>query len=100
MIASSSTRAQKPIVRNGRPGGEGSCGPRPPRSPREPRSRRSSSPSLWNLFTRLLLQNAHVGQVSITFGSVHAIADHEFVPDRPALVVHGHGDLPARDLVQ
>src|ERR1041385_6140486 len=100
MIASSRTRAQKPMVRKGRPGGEGSCGPRPPRSPRWPRSRRSSSPSLWKMFTRLLLQNAHVGQVAITFGGVHAVADHEFVADRPSLVVHGHGDLPARRFVQ
>src|SRR6516165_6193818 len=99
MIASSRTRAQNPIVRKGRPGGEGNCGPRPPRSPRWPPPRRSSSPSLWNLFT-LLLQNAHVGQVAITLGGVHAITDHEFVPDGPSLVVHRNLDLPARGLVQ
>src|SRR5262245_13882729 len=100
MIASSRTRAQKPMVRNGRPGGVGSCGPRPPRSPREPRSRFSSSPSLWNVFTPLLLQNAHVGQVSVPLSRVHAVTDHEFVPDRPSLVVHRYGDLPARGLVE
>src|SRR6516164_9320950 len=94
MIASSSTSAQKPMVRNGRPGGEGSCGPRPPRSPR------SSSPSLWKMFTLLFLQNAHVGQVAVALGGVHAVADHEFLPDRPSLVVHRHRDLPAWRLVE
>src|SRR5262249_7645243 len=101
MIASSSTSAQKPMVRNGRPGGDGSCGPRPPpRSPRVPRSRRSSSPSLWKVFTPLLLQNAHVGQVAVALGGIHAVADHELVSDGPSLVVHRHGDLPARRLVE
>src|SRR5258705_3514555 len=101
---SSSTSAQKAMVRNGRPGGEGSCGPRPPPlSPRcPPRPRRSSSsPSRLKMFTRLcLLENAHVGQVSVALGGVHAVPDHELIADRPSPVVHGDGDLPAWDLVE
>src|SRR5512141_1271429 len=99
--ASSSTSAQNAMVRNGRPGGEGSCGPRPP-PPLSPRGLpRRSSPSLRKIVTLLrLLENAHVGQIAVALGGVHAVPDHELVPDRPSLVVHRHRDLPARDLVE
>src|SRR5947208_3981342 len=100
---SSSTSAQNAMVRNGRPGGDGSPGPRPPLSPRgPPRPRRSSSsPSLWKMFTRLcLLENAHVGQIPIALGGIHAVPDHKLVADRPSLVVHRDGDLPTGSLVE
>src|SRR5262249_60839995 len=47
-----------------------------------------------------LLEDAHIGQVAIALGRVHAVAHDELIADAPARVVDRHLDLAAGDLVE